>query len=1048
MVTWIERTGLPPVPALRGTWLRAMASLWLAVAAGLLSLLALLPLETQRLDAGRPGDVLWFDGVSDAAAHRGARGRWTSGEGRVRLELPSLGARVRLRLATVDARVPDRLHVLRDGQPFATRDLGLDWTVVELALDPAPSQTTTLTLRSAVSTSAEGSPRGVFIDAVEVTTGGWPRRAGGTWLWLGVVFFAVLAAASIAQPASLAPATSVPPGLRWHLQQRWLPIVTGLAALAAAIVFRAEILGHPGSTIAVAVALAAGTWICRAWPAGSDRIARVAPLLFGAASFLLVAALFAEAWTDGRVLSQADMLYDHTPWSEHRPAGWRPQPRAPFGDVPMFVYPFHLLAVERWRAGEIPLWTPGVGSGVPVLANYQSALFSPFTWLLLLVPLPGATVVLASCRLLVGGIGMFCFLRRIGLSAWASSIGGLAYLLSPVTIVWLEHPLGNVAPWLPWILLAVERAVEGRWFARGALALISGFTFLGGHPHLALYGALLGAAYACASALGRPRPLPRMAGALLAIALGAGVAAVQILPFLEYATQSRTIEMRNAYALNPFVAPVEVLATALVPDFFGHPSHANYAGPLNYLEQLNYAGTSVLVLALVGLATAGRSWRPWFFAGVALACCLAMYGTPLVHHLISAVPLLRSASLVRLAFVAAAATAILAAFGVEALLESRTDVWRRRVTVIAVGSLMLAALTLVALQQGHRAFLARHALADFVTHACAGALAFIAATAGVLVLRVRRGLLRPVTGFVLALVVIVELFGFARGFHPLIDPAEVFPSTPEITQMQADDGIYRVVAAGGGLLPNTALAYGLHDPRWYDGIGVKAYGELLDAAFHWGDSFHAAIRFESPLFDLLNVRYVLGPPGLELPAGRFTKLAGERAVLYRNDRALPRAFLVDRYRVESGSTARRLLRDGGIDYIREILLETAPDAASRPEAAASAIAVGAAVIRRYEAEAVEIHTDAPGRRLLTLTDTWFPGWVAHVDGHEVPILRANVAFRAVAVPAGRHVVTFHYRPRSVRAGAWVSGASLAVIALFGALGIVRRPAPAAELRAA
>ena len=89
------------------------------------------------------------------------------------------------------------------------------------------------------------------------------------------------------------------------------------------------------------------------------------------------------------------------------------------------------------------------------------------------------------------------------------------------------------------------------------------------------------------------------------------MAAVQILLFLEYATQSRTIEMRNAYALNPFVAPVEVLATALVPDFFGHPSHANYAGPLNYLEQLNYAGTSVLVLALVGLATAGRSWRPW-----------------------------------------------------------------------------------------------------------------------------------------------------------------------------------------------------------------------------------------------------------------------------------------------------------------------------------------------------------------------------------------------------------------------------------------------------
>ena len=83
----------------------------------------------------------------------------------------------------------------------------------------------------------------------------------------------------------------------------------------------------------------------------------------------MVAALFAEAWTDGRVLSQADMLYDHTPWSEHRPAGWRPQPRAPIGDVPMFVYLCHVLADERWRDGEIPLWTPGRWIGRAVLAN-------------------------------------------------------------------------------------------------------------------------------------------------------------------------------------------------------------------------------------------------------------------------------------------------------------------------------------------------------------------------------------------------------------------------------------------------------------------------------------------------------------------------------------------------------------------------------------------------------------------------------------------------------------------------------------------------------
>jgi hypothetical protein len=256
--------------------------------------------------------------------------------------------------------------------------------------------------------------------------------------------------------------------------------------------------------------------------------------------------------------------------------------------------------------------------------------------------------------------------------------------------------------------------------------------------------------------------------------------------------------------------------------------------------------------------------------------------------------------------------------------------------------------------------------------------------------------------------------------------------------------VFRVVAAGGGLLPNTAIAYGLQDPRSYDGIGIKAYGELLDVAFHWGDSFHAALRFDSPLFDLLNVRYVVGPPELSLPADRFTRVGQGGAALYRNERTVPRAFLADRWRVETGNAARRLLRDGGIDYAREVLLDAAPDQAIRPDAASTPQEVGRADIDRYAPEQVRIRTEAPGRRLLVLTDTWFPGWVAEVDGSAAPILRANVAFRAVAVPPGRHVVTFRYEPASVRTGAWVSAAALGAIGILVAAGWIRRAAKAGK----
>jgi hypothetical protein len=84
---------------------------------------------------------------------------------------------------------------------------------------------------------------------------------------------------------------------------------------------------------------------------------------------------------------------------------------------------------------------------------------------------------------------------------------------------------------------------------------------------------------------------------------------------------------------------------------------------------------------------------------------------------------------------------------------------------------------------------------------------------------------------------------------------------------------------------------------------------------------------------------------------------------------------------------------------------------------------------------VEANTDAPA--WLVLTDTWFPGWRARVDGDETPVLRAHHAFRAVALPPGRHDVELAFRPRGLVLGAIVSGLALAVV-LALALG---RPRP-------
>jgi uncharacterized membrane protein YfhO len=88
-----------------------------------------------------------------------------------------------------------------------------------------------------------------------------------------------------------------------------------------------------------------------------------------------------------------------------------------------------------------------------------------------------------------------------------------------------------------------------------------------------------------------------------------------------------------------------------------------------------------------------------------------------------------------------------------------------------------------------------------------------------------------------------------------------------------------------------------------------------------------------------------------------------------------------------------------------------------------------ATILSYAPEYVEIEVALASPGWLVLTDAHYPGWQALVDGQPVDILRANILFRAVPLPAGQHIVTFVYQPASLRQGAVVSSLALLLVSL-------------------
>nr|MCU0255815.1 YfhO family protein [Vicinamibacterales bacterium] len=642
--------------------------------------------------------------------------------------------------------------------------------------------------------------------------------------------------------------------------------------------------------------------------------------------------------------------------------------------------------------------------------------------------------------------GMLLFLRALGLSRWASAFGGVAWLLNPFSLVWLEHPLAGVPPWLPWMLLAAERlpSVPRHRRVRAAawLAVATALVLGGGHPHTGLFVAALGAGYALVRAQRSGEGWRAVALAAAALALGAALVAVQVLPFLEYVSLSRAATLRTGYELNPFFVPASALITAVVPNFLGHHGSGNFAGPTNYLEQLAYPGIAVWLLAAVGLAVGARAWRTWYFAGSATFALLVMYAAPGVHQFVSALPLVKAASLPRAACVALGSLAVLAAIGLDRVLDGRGGQVpggrRPAVAAIALGVAALGLLIGFSLRE-RAAMLAEKALWDFALRWSVAALWLAVAVAVAVLARVHGAIGRSSAAIGLTAVLALDLLLFGRGFRTTSEAADVFPVVPEIARVQRDPGLFRVLGMGGALVPNAATVYGLQDVRGYDGLSVARYADLLDVALRSEGFLHVSEVIASPLIDLLNVKYVFSTPSRRPPEGWFTRVTEGEAALYVNNRVLPRAFLVDGYVVRDGNAARRTLRDGQVDLRRVALLEADPPTHEQPQVSPDGQGPGSATVVRYEDERVEVLVEATGRRLLVLTDVYYPGWRVSIDGRPAQLYRANFAFRAVPVPAGRHTVVFAYRPASVRAGLAVS-ASAALLILTAVLAERRRRA--------
>ncbi|HXK08679.1 MAG TPA: YfhO family protein [Vicinamibacteria bacterium] len=765
-------------------------------------------------------------------------------------------------------------------------------------------------------------------------------------------------------------------------------------------------------------------------------------------------------------------------------------------DITVVWYPLAAAFVRSVAEGSWPLWDPWRGFGKPLLADPNAMAAYPFTWLNLILPLHAWFAWFVAAHAAFSAIGLYLLGRRFALSRTAAFAAGAVWVLSGplLSIADLWHHYAT-ATWLPWVVLAADRAYERpsparamAWGAALGLAILAGSADM-----VALTLAVLGLDLVLCRLEWRlslgPANRAALAAGLGALAFALALSAVQWLPALDaVGGSSRTglaEEERALWSLHP-LSLLEVALPfrfRLLPPVFKETMRLlDLQAGLLYSC---YLGLPALALLAAGLSA--RTPRRLFLGLLLLAALAVSFGRylPAYPALVALVP---PVSMLRYPVKAM----IGAAFAWSLLVGAGLDAWRRldpagdrRFRLAVVLPLLAAAIAAAAL--GLAAWLQPERLAGawFVRLgdelpppgpvAEAGRRVLAAGVVGLVasalaLWRGRSARLAGVSGVAVLVLALGDLAFTHRDLH-LLAPTSLFRARPPVVDVirqtphprvyvydyynrtrrdrmvaPRNRGTYVLGELPPGwhrswawllgmrlhLFPPTNVLFGVRGSYDMDLLGL--YKAPLHALVEYLRDTAEGTPVHLKLLQLGAVDYAIGlhPDTWWDDLVPLTSLAGpfDRPFqLMRVPDPLPLAYVVGAARPAADDAALALLADPSFDPRREVLL-AGPGAARPSEPGFS----GEARILELKPDRLRVETDASADGWLVVVEGYDAGWHATVDGRAEPVRRANVAFRAVRVPAGRHEIELVYRPASVKVGA-----SLTVLALaLGGIVVARR----------
>jgi len=715
-----------------------------------------------------------------------------------------------------------------------------------------------------------------------------------------------------------------------------------------------------------------------------------------------------------------------------------------FRDYGVLGYPNIHFQRECFRSGELPMWNPYSNCGQPFLAQWGTMALYPLSLIYLLGPLPWGLSLFCFLHLWLGGFGMYLLVRHWTKTNFGAALAGTLFVFNGVTFASFIWPNYLVTlGWMPFVVLLAGRA----WREGGRLivvaALVATLQMLSGAPEVILFTWLIvGALWLCDLAHAPSSAMSLFWRIACVVLLTTGLMAAQLLPFFDLLQLSHR---DTGFATSKWQLPLWGWADFVVPMFnaFETPQGQYFQYGQEFLSSV-YLGGVGLIFAIVGV-TRWPDVRLWVLLALTAFGVVLAFGdqTPVYRAVRNVIPLVGVGRYpVKFLFLAAFLVPLMAGCGLAAVIQSRQ---RGLVYGMAV-LIFVVMLTIAWAAREHRFVDYSHwpenfrvnvnyswektspgkLLPDAIANT-AWRLGFLIAVITGVVMTLRAKLLALPLGVASLALIVADVYFHTPNQNPTL-PARwlAWNAWPESKPMprhgtsrvfitpQAEEFLTFVSSTNAQRIWELKRRAEWSNLNLLDRV-PKVNGSstlqireqrLLEQAL-----YSMTNRLPVGLLDFLGVAFVSSSSSSNEWAARNTSLplvtAGQQPVFANEVEAFEG------------------LTNSAFDPRRSVYL---PIQARAMVAASNTVPVNLS-FSSVTLHSVEFEVDAPAATVVVIAQSFYPVWRATVDGESVPLLRANGAFQALAIPAGKHRVSVNYSDAKFRAGAAVSVAFFLVCGL-------------------